>query len=119
MTTGGHSGAYPTMPRATCGEVEGLAIHEAAEITGIGQAMYKSRRHQARLRVRAATAARPWSPPTGEQARGPSAARPERYTGGQALREASAYVHAQTRERPRGSGVAEIRSKAPLTCFTA
>jgi len=31
MTTGGHSGA--TVPRATCGGVEGLSMHEAAEIT--------------------------------------------------------------------------------------
>jgi len=40
------------MPRA-CGDVEGLSTHEPAEITGIGQAAFKSRRHQARLRVRA------------------------------------------------------------------
>ena len=54
MTTGGHSGTYPTMSWATCGDVEGLFTHEAAEITGIGQAAFKSRLHQARLRVRAA-----------------------------------------------------------------
>jgi len=119
MTTGGHGGAYPTMSRATCGDAEGLSTYEAAEITGIGQAAFKSRRHQARLRVRAATATRPWSPPTGEQARGPSAPSPERYTSGQALREASAHVDAETRKRPRGSGVTEIRSKARLTDLTA
>lgn len=33
---------------------EGLSMHEAAEITGIGQAAFRSRLHQARLRVRAA-----------------------------------------------------------------
>jgi Sigma-70, region 4 len=54
MTTGGHSGTYPTLPRATCGDVEGLSTREAAEITGVGQAAFKSRLHQARLRVRAA-----------------------------------------------------------------
>jgi predicted DNA-binding protein (UPF0251 family) len=54
MTTGGHSGTYPTMSKATCGDVEGLSMHEAAEITGIGQAAFKSRLHQARLRGRAA-----------------------------------------------------------------
>jgi len=37
MTTGGHRGTYPTMSSAACGDVEGLSIHEAAEITGIGQ----------------------------------------------------------------------------------
>jgi predicted DNA-binding protein (UPF0251 family) len=52
MTTGGHSGT--TVPRATCGDAEGLSTYEAAEITGIGQAAFKSRLHQARLRVRAA-----------------------------------------------------------------
>ena len=42
------------MSKATCGDAEGLSTYEAAEITGIGQAAFKSRRHQARLRVRAA-----------------------------------------------------------------
>jgi len=54
MTTGGHSGAYPTTPRATRGDVEGLSTYQAAEITGIGQAAFKSRPHQARPRVRTA-----------------------------------------------------------------
>jgi RNA polymerase sigma-70 factor (ECF subfamily) len=35
-------------------DVEGLSTREAAEITGVGQAAFKSRLHQARLRVRAA-----------------------------------------------------------------
>ena len=35
-------------------DVEGLSTQEAAEITGLGQAAFKSRLHQARLRVRAA-----------------------------------------------------------------
>ena len=35
-------------------DVEGLSTQEAAEITGVGQAAFKSRLHQARLRVRAA-----------------------------------------------------------------
>jgi RNA polymerase sigma-70 factor, ECF subfamily len=35
-------------------DVEGLSTQEAAEITGIGQAAFKSRLHRARLRVRAA-----------------------------------------------------------------
>ena len=35
-------------------DVEGLSTQEAAEIAGIGQAAFKSRLHQARLRVRAA-----------------------------------------------------------------
>jgi RNA polymerase sigma-70 factor (ECF subfamily) len=35
-------------------DVEGLPTREAAEIAGIGQAAFKSRLHQARLRVRAA-----------------------------------------------------------------
>jgi predicted DNA-binding protein (UPF0251 family) len=52
MTTGGHSGT--TVPRAACGDVEGLTLHEAAEIIGIGQATYENRLHQARLRVQAA-----------------------------------------------------------------
>jgi hypothetical protein len=53
MTTGGHS--RTTVPRATCGDAEGLSTHEAAEITGTGQAAFKSRLHQARLRVQAVT----------------------------------------------------------------
>jgi RNA polymerase sigma-70 factor, ECF subfamily len=35
-------------------DVEGLSTQEAAEIAGIGPAAFKSRLHQARLRVRAA-----------------------------------------------------------------
>jgi RNA polymerase sigma-70 factor (ECF subfamily) len=35
-------------------DVEGLSTQEAAEISGVGQAAFKSRLHQARLRVRAA-----------------------------------------------------------------
>jgi RNA polymerase sigma-70 factor (ECF subfamily) len=35
-------------------DVEGLSTQEAAEVVGIGQAAFKSRLHQARLRVRAA-----------------------------------------------------------------
>ena len=35
-------------------DVEGLSTQEAAEITGVSQAAFKSRLHQARLRVRAA-----------------------------------------------------------------
>ena len=35
-------------------DVEGFSTQEAAEIAGIGQAAFKSRLHQARLRVRAA-----------------------------------------------------------------
>jgi RNA polymerase sigma-70 factor (ECF subfamily) len=35
-------------------DVEGLSTQEAAEIAGIGQAAFKSRLHQARLRVRTA-----------------------------------------------------------------
>jgi len=35
-------------------DVEGLSTQEAAEVAGIGQAAFKSRLHQARLRVRAA-----------------------------------------------------------------
>ena len=35
-------------------DVEGLSTQEAAQIAGIGQAAFKSRLHQARLRVRAA-----------------------------------------------------------------
>jgi RNA polymerase sigma-70 factor (ECF subfamily) len=35
-------------------DIEGLSTQEAAEIAGIGQAAFKSRLHQARLRVRAA-----------------------------------------------------------------
>ena len=35
-------------------DVEGLSTQEAAEIAGIRQAAFKSRLHQARLRVRAA-----------------------------------------------------------------
>jgi len=35
-------------------DVEGLSTQEAAEIAGIGQAAFKSRLHQARLRARAA-----------------------------------------------------------------
>jgi RNA polymerase sigma-70 factor, ECF subfamily len=34
-------------------DVEGLSTQEAAEIAGVGQAAFKSRLHQARLRVRA------------------------------------------------------------------
>jgi hypothetical protein len=89
MPTGGHSGTYPPMPRATCGDAESLSTHEAAEITGIGQAAFKSGLHQARLRVPAAIGDQaPWSPPADEQAGGPAAARPGRYTSGRALRRA-------------------------------
>ncbi|HUK73419.1 MAG TPA: sigma-70 family RNA polymerase sigma factor [Streptosporangiaceae bacterium] len=35
-------------------DVEGLSTQQAAEIVGVGQAAFKSRLHQARLRVRAA-----------------------------------------------------------------
>ena len=35
-------------------DVEGFSTQEAAEIAGVGQAAFKSRLHQARLRVRAA-----------------------------------------------------------------
>ena len=35
-------------------DVEGLSTREAAEIAGVGEAAFKSRLHQARLRVRAA-----------------------------------------------------------------
>ena len=35
-------------------DVEGLSTQEAAEIAGVGEAAFKSRLHQARLRVRAA-----------------------------------------------------------------
>jgi RNA polymerase sigma-70 factor, ECF subfamily len=35
-------------------DVEGLSTQDAAEIAGVGQAAFKSRLHQARLRVRAA-----------------------------------------------------------------
>ncbi len=35
-------------------DIEGLSTQEAAEIAGIGEAAFKSRLHQARLRVRAA-----------------------------------------------------------------
>lgn len=35
-------------------DVEGLSTQEAAEVAGIGQAAFKSRLHQARLKVRAA-----------------------------------------------------------------
>jgi RNA polymerase sigma-70 factor (ECF subfamily) len=35
-------------------DVEGLSTQEAAQIAGVGQAAFKSRLHQARLRVRAA-----------------------------------------------------------------
>ena len=35
-------------------DVEGLSTQQAAEITGVSQAAFKSRLHQARLRVRAA-----------------------------------------------------------------
>jgi RNA polymerase sigma-70 factor (ECF subfamily) len=35
-------------------DVEGLSTQEAAEVAGVGQAAFKSRLHQARLRVRAA-----------------------------------------------------------------
>jgi hypothetical protein len=52
MTTGGHNGTYPTMSKATCGDAEGLSTYEAAEITGIGQAAFKSR-------LNPGTAARP------------------------------------------------------------
>ncbi|MCW3025627.1 MAG: polymerase sigma factor RpoE [Solirubrobacterales bacterium] len=34
-------------------DIEGLSTREAAEITGVGEAAFKSRLHQARLRVRA------------------------------------------------------------------
>ena len=34
--------------------VEGLSTQQAAEIVGVGEAAFKSRLHQARLRVRAA-----------------------------------------------------------------
>jgi DNA-directed RNA polymerase specialized sigma24 family protein len=33
--------------------VEGLSTQQAAEIAGVGEAAFKSRLHQARLRVRA------------------------------------------------------------------
>ena len=36
------------------GDIEGLSTQEAAEVAGIGEAAFKSRLHQARLRVRAA-----------------------------------------------------------------
>jgi hypothetical protein len=115
---GGHSGT--TVPRATCGDVEGLSMHQAAEITGIGPAAFKSRRHQARLRVRAAISGQALvTRRRMSRARRPSAARPERYRSGQAPRWASAYVDAETRERPRGSGVAEIATKARLSCLNA
>jgi RNA polymerase sigma-70 factor, ECF subfamily len=35
-------------------DVEGLSTQQAAQITGVSQAAFKSRLHQARLRVRAA-----------------------------------------------------------------
>ena len=35
-------------------DVEGLSTQQAAAVAGIGQAAFKSRLHQARLRVRAA-----------------------------------------------------------------
>jgi RNA polymerase sigma-70 factor (ECF subfamily) len=35
-------------------DIEGLSTRDAAEISGVGQAAFKSRLHQARLRVRAA-----------------------------------------------------------------
>jgi RNA polymerase sigma-70 factor, ECF subfamily len=35
-------------------DVEGLSTQEAAQIAGVGQAAFKSRLHQARLKVRAA-----------------------------------------------------------------
>jgi hypothetical protein len=44
--------AAPVRCRARCGVVTG-ASYEPAEITGIGQAAFKSRLHQARLPVRA------------------------------------------------------------------
>jgi RNA polymerase sigma-70 factor (ECF subfamily) len=34
-------------------DIEGLSTHEAAQIAGVGEAAFKSRLHQARLRVRA------------------------------------------------------------------
>jgi len=35
-------------------DIEGLSTREAAEITGVSEAAFKSRLHQARLKVRAA-----------------------------------------------------------------
>ena len=35
-------------------DIEGLSTQEAAEIAGVSQAAFKSRLHQARLRIRAA-----------------------------------------------------------------
>ena len=35
-------------------DIEGLSTQEAAEIAGVGQVAFKSRLHQARLKVRAA-----------------------------------------------------------------
>jgi hypothetical protein len=115
MPTGGHSGTYPPMPRATCGDAESLSTHEAAEITGIGQAAFKSGLHQARLRVPAAI---------GDQAPGHrrrmsrlAGQRPRARGGTQAGGHSAgrAYADAETRERPRGSGVPEIATKALLT----
>lgn len=46
FTTGGD--------RKVLRDVEGLSTQQAAEIVGVGEAAFKSRLHQARLRVRAA-----------------------------------------------------------------
>ncbi|MGN6679519.1 MAG: RNA polymerase sigma factor, partial [Streptosporangiaceae bacterium] len=35
-------------------DIEGLSTQDSAEVAGVGQAAFKSRLHQARLRVRAA-----------------------------------------------------------------
>jgi RNA polymerase sigma-70 factor, ECF subfamily len=43
-------------------DVEGLSTQEAAEIAGVSQAAFKSRLHQARLRVRAALGDEIWLP---------------------------------------------------------
>ena len=83
-------------------DVEGLSTQEAAEIAGISQAAFKSRLHQARLRVRVAIGDQALVTAGDEQARGPSAAGLGRYTGGQAPRRASVYVGAKTRERRQG-----------------
>ncbi len=47
-------------------DVEGLSTQEAAEIAGVGQAAFKSRLHQARLRVRAAIGDEALAAPAGK-----------------------------------------------------
>lgn len=50
-TDGYRCGIYPTMPRAACGDDEGLSTHECTQITGIGRGRVRNGPHRTRPHV--------------------------------------------------------------------